>query len=75
MISNLDALIAQALSLPPEERFELAQRLWVSVGREVEADESLLAEIIRRDSEIDADAAPTFSHDEVMRDARKTLGE
>jgi putative addiction module component (TIGR02574 family) len=75
MVSNLDALTAQALSLPPDERFELAQRLWVSVGREIEADEALFAEIARRDGEIEADAAPTFSHDEVMRDARKTLGE
>jgi putative addiction module component (TIGR02574 family) len=75
MISNLDALTSQALSLPSDERFELAQRLWLSVGRELEVDEALFTEIARRDDEIEAGAAQTFSHDEVMRDARRALGE
>jgi putative addiction module component (TIGR02574 family) len=75
MISNLDTLTAQALSLPADERFELAQRIWLSVEQEMGGNDALFTEIARRDEELDAGVAQTFSHDEVMRDARKTLGE
>jgi putative addiction module component (TIGR02574 family) len=75
MISNLDTLTAQALSLPADERFELAQRIWLSVEREMGGNDALFTEFARRDEEIDAGIAQTVSHDEVMRDARKTIGE
>ena len=41
MSPTLDALTAQALALPPEQRFELAQRLWESVEVPPDVDEEL----------------------------------
>jgi putative addiction module component (TIGR02574 family) len=75
MSPNLDALTAQALSLSPDERFELAQRLWLSIEGQIEEDEALFAEIARRTSEIETGSVRTYSHEEVMRDARQALGE
>jgi putative addiction module component (TIGR02574 family) len=75
MSPNLDSLTSQALALPVEQRFELAQRLWQSVEGQLDEDEELFAEIARRDAEMDMGIAQTYSHEEVMRDARKALGE
>jgi putative addiction module component (TIGR02574 family) len=77
MSTNLDlgVLTTQALALPPQQRVELAQRLWDSVEGQIDDNEELFAEIDRRDAEIESGAVQTFSHEEVMRDARKVLGE
>ena len=75
MLPNLDALTDQALALPPEQRFELAQRLWTSVEGQFDSDEALFAEISRRDAEIEDRTAQTFSHEQVMRDANRKLSE
>ncbi|MEX0643161.1 MAG: addiction module protein [Pirellulales bacterium] len=75
MSMNLDALTAQALALPPEHRFELAQRLWESVEVPPDVDGELLAEIERRDLEMESDAVRIYSHEEVMREAKKAIGE
>ena len=75
MSMDLNSLTSQAMSLPPEQRFELAQRLWESVEGQLDEDEALFAEIERRCAEIDSGAATTYSHEEVMRDAKKALGE
>ena len=75
MSTNFDALSSQAMSLPPDQRFELAQLLWESVEGQLDEDEELFAEIERRNAEIESGAARTFSHDEVMRDAKRALGE
>ena len=75
MSPNLDALTALALSLPPDERFELAERLWLSVEGRADEDEELFDEIARRDTEMEAGHVRIYSHEEVMRDARQALGE
>ena len=75
MSPNLDGLITQALALPPEQRIELAEKLWASVEENPDLDEELFAEIDRRDAEMQSGASQTFSHEEVMRDAKKALGE
>lgn len=75
MFPNLDGLISQAMSLPPEQRIELAEKLWASVEEKPEEDEELFAEIDRRDSEMQSGASRTYSHEEVMRDVKKALGE
>jgi putative addiction module component (TIGR02574 family) len=75
MSTDFDSLSTQAMSLPPEQRVELAQRLWESVEGQPEVDEALLAEIDRREAELDSGTVPTYSHDEVMRDARTAIGE
>ena len=73
MSPNLEALTAQALSLPPEQRFELAERLWISVEGCFDEDESLFAEIARRDAEIESGAVKPIPHERVMREIRKSL--
>ncbi len=75
MSPTLDALTVQALALPSDQRFELAQRLWESMEGQLSEDEELFSEIARRDAEMDRDAVQTFSHEDVMRDAKKALGQ
>jgi len=74
-LSNTD-LTAQALALPLGQRIELAQQLWNSIGGPEPAwtDEEIIKEALRRDAEITAGLAETFTHEEVMRDARKAIG-
>jgi putative addiction module component (TIGR02574 family) len=74
MSPNLDSLTTQALALPPDERFELSQRLWQSLGGQLDEVE-LFAEIARRDAEMAKGTVKTYSHEEVIRDARKILGQ
>ena len=75
MSPNLDNLTSQVLALPVEQRIELAQRLWESMEGQLDEDEALFAEIARRDAEMDTGSVQTYSHEDVMRDARKALGE
>ncbi|MEX0613945.1 MAG: addiction module protein [Pirellulales bacterium] len=75
MSPNLDSLTNQVLALPVEQRIELAQRLWQSMEGQLDEDEELFAEIARRDAEMDLGSVKTYSHEDVMRDARKALGE
>jgi putative addiction module component (TIGR02574 family) len=78
MSTNLDlsTLTVQALALPPEQRAELAQKLWQSVeGRLEEEDEEFFQELERRNAEMDAGTVRTYTHEEVMREARKIIGQ
>ena len=75
MSANFDALSAQALSLPLDQREALALRLWESVGGQVGDDAELIAEFDRRCAEMESDTVQTYSHEEVMRDAREAAGE
>lgn len=74
MSPNLDILMPQVMALPPQQRAELAQRLWESVEGELDEDEVMFEEIDRRDAEMESGAVETYSHEEVIRDARKALG-
>ena len=69
-VATFDALVASALALPPEQRVELAERLWLSVE---ESDEALIREIERRDAEMESGAVQPYTHEEVMRDARRAI--
>jgi putative addiction module component (TIGR02574 family) len=73
MSSILDALTAQALALPPDERCELAHRLWESVDASLDVDEELVAEIERRDAEVDSGAVQPIAFDQAMREIRDSL--
>jgi putative addiction module component (TIGR02574 family) len=78
MSPQLSELTDQALALPPEDRLTLAELLWVSLDEHVEegeVDEELMAEIDRRDAEMESGAVQTFSHEEVMEAARKAIDE
>jgi putative addiction module component (TIGR02574 family) len=74
-ILDLDAVTQQALALPAEQRYELVQRVWSSIEDQYEVDEELLAEIERRDAEMESGATRTYTHAEVIDDARKAIGE
>ncbi len=67
-----------ALALPPEERAELAQSLWVSLDNhplDVSEDEKAFREeLLRRDEEMNSNPSACFSHEEVMAEARRRIG-
>jgi putative addiction module component (TIGR02574 family) len=73
MSPTLDTLTAQALALPPDQRFELAQRLWESVESQLDEDEELFAEIARRDAQIEAGEVKPIPFDQAMREIRDSL--
>jgi putative addiction module component (TIGR02574 family) len=75
MSPNLDSLTSQALALPPGERVVLAHLLWESVEGRLDEDEELFAEIARREAEMAKGTVKTYSHEEVMRDAKRILGQ
>lgn len=72
---SFDVLASQVLALPPEQRVELAQRLWNSVENQLDEDEAFVAELERRSAEMEAGTVKTYSHEEVMQAARKAIGE
>jgi putative addiction module component (TIGR02574 family) len=75
MSTNFDSVSADAMSLPPDLRFVLAQRLWESVESALGEDAELFTEFERRCAELDSGIGQTYSHEEVMREAGKAAGE
>jgi putative addiction module component (TIGR02574 family) len=75
MSPNLDNLTTQCLALPLDQRVELTQRLWLSLEGQLDEDAELIAEIERREAEMAKGAVKTYSHEEVIRDARQILGQ
>jgi putative addiction module component (TIGR02574 family) len=73
MSSILDSLTTQALALPLDDRVELAQRLWQSLEGQIEEDDELIAEIARRDAEIESGAVKPLPYYDAMRDIRESL--
>ena len=73
MSTNLDTVTTQALALPPEQRFELAHRLWASVEGQVDEDDELFAEIARRDAEMETGAIKPVPFDAAMREIREAI--
>lgn len=73
MSQSLDSVTAQALELPPEQRLELAHLLWDSVGRPLDEDVELFAEIARRDAELESGAVEPIPFDQAMREIRDSL--
>jgi len=73
MSLTFDSLTAQAMGLPPEQRFELAQRLWQSVEGQIDEDEEFFAEIAQRDAEIESGAVKPIPFDQAMREVRDSL--
>ena len=65
-----------ALALPPEERADLAEALWESFIGEVHpsaSDSDFIAELHRRDEEMESGKAIGHTHEEVMAQARARL--
>ncbi len=73
MSPSLDVITAQALALPPEQRIELAQRMWSSVENQYGEDDEFFAEIARRDAEIESGATKPIPFIQAMREIRDSL--
>jgi putative addiction module component (TIGR02574 family) len=73
MSPSLDNLIIQCLALPLEQRVALAERLWLSLEGQFDEDAELIAEIERRDAEVESGAVKPIPYDEAMRQIRESL--
>jgi putative addiction module component (TIGR02574 family) len=69
-------LIEQLMSLPPDERAELAEALWESIGdpSALENDADSVKNALRRDAELTSGQTVGRTHDEVMQSARRAIG-
>jgi putative addiction module component (TIGR02574 family) len=70
MRTRLVAILAQAMQLPPAERADLADRLWLSVNSREEVDAAWEAEIQRRVAELDAGEAECIPFETVIATMR-----
>ena len=75
---KIEELTTHVLALAPSQRAELAQKVWqsledsqVDISPEAESDALELAR--RRDTEIEVGEVETRSHDEVMKDSRRSM--
>jgi putative addiction module component (TIGR02574 family) len=68
-------LIQKVMALPPAERQELAEALWASLdSAPLDDDErAIVAEAARRAKELDRHPEIALSHEEVMRELRRSL--
>jgi putative addiction module component (TIGR02574 family) len=69
-VAALQRIEAEALRLTPDERAELAERLWASVEGSDSPDPAWEAEIKRRMQEVDSGAVQCRPWDEVMTELR-----
>lgn len=69
-VAALQRIEAAALLLSPDERAELAERLWASVEGSDVADPAWDAEIKRRMQEVDSGAVQCRPWDDVMAELR-----
>jgi putative addiction module component (TIGR02574 family) len=71
--SNLEQIEAAALSLPPEGRARLAERLLASLEDDAELTAVWIAEAQRRDSDIESGRVTTTRAEDVFAKARAQL--
>lgn len=72
---STDQITTAALALPLEERVQLAQALWVSIDEGLVAtnEADAVRESIRRAEELDRGVVRGTTHEEAMRDLRRSL--
>lgn len=75
MMSKFEEVTSKAMTLPPENRAELAELLIQSLDEkeDEEVRSAWLSEIRRRDQEISSGASVTKSAEQVLREAREEL--
>jgi len=73
MSLTLEQLEAEAMKLTPDERADLADRLWVSVTSREEVATAWDAEIARRVADMDAGNTKWISMEEVMTKLRARI--
>ncbi len=79
-MTDIRQLTADALALPLEERLRLAQKLWASCpqsdskGPETGDAREAIDIALERDRELEVGSVQAVSHEDVMQQARKSLG-
>lgn len=73
MPTALETIAAQAMRLTPDDRSELAERLWLSVHEQEEIDAAWDAEIERRIAQLDAGQVEGVPWETVITDLRTQL--
>lgn len=73
MSLTADEIMAEAMKLSPEERADLADRLWISAMPREEVAAAWDAEIARRVAEIEAGTAELIPAEEVFAKLREKL--
>jgi putative addiction module component (TIGR02574 family) len=74
MPTPIEHIEAEAMKLSPEERAELAERLWTSVHSADEVEAAWDAEIARRIRQIDAGEVECVPWETVMSNLRAKFG-
>lgn len=73
MPTALETIAAQAMRLTPDDRSELAERLWLSVHEQEQIDTAWDAEIERRIAQLDAGQVEGVPWETVITDLRTQL--
>lgn len=73
MSLTYDQVAAEAMRLSPEERADLADRLWVSVDTPEAVAAAWDAEIARRIAQLDSGQVETVPFEQVMTELRAKL--
>jgi len=66
-------IISEAMKLPPQERADLADRLWISVDTPQAVADAWDAEIERRVAQLDAGEVDTVPFEQVIAELRAKL--
>ena len=74
MPTPIEIVEAQAMKLTPDERADLADKLWLSVNSKEEVDAAWDAEIARRIDQLDAGDLECIPWDTVMAKLRSKYG-
>jgi putative addiction module component (TIGR02574 family) len=75
MSLTLEQIQSEAMKLTPQERADLADRLWISVASHEEVSAAWDAEIERRIRQIESGEVETFPHEVVMAELKAKLGQ
>lgn len=73
MSLTYEQIVAEALKLPPQERADLADRLWISVDMPEAVAAAWDAEIERRIAQLDAGEVDTIPFEQVLAELRAKL--
>ncbi len=73
MSLTYDEIAAEAMRLTPQERADLADKLWVSVDTPEEVAAAWDAEIARRIAQLDSGEVETIPFEQVMSELRAKL--
>ena len=73
MSISIESIEAQAMKLSPDERADLADRLWTSVAEQADIDAAWDVEIERRIAQLDAGEVEGVPWETVIADLRAQL--